>query len=165
MNTNLNQPHHKMRKLKDFSDGSKRQKAVLSAVSIGLGIFFWYLLTLIPSINTFLASPKQVIDELIIQINANSRYFKDIWASLQRVLSGFALAFIAIPVAFLMGWYPKLRSLIEPWIQFSDYSTNSFDTSCYFSDGSKKQKDYIIFIAAFLVMVLLFTAKKLKIVL
>jgi NitT/TauT family transport system permease protein len=156
MNTNLNQPHHKMRKLKDFSDGSKRQKAVLSAVSIGLGIFFWYLLTLIPSINTFLASPKQVIDELIIQINANSRYFKDIWASLQRVLSGFALAFIAsIPVAFLMGWYPKLRSLIEPWIQFfRTIPPIALIPLVILAMGLREaEKITIIFIAAFLVMV------------
>ena len=115
---NENEPI-KMRKLKDFSDGSKREKAVLSAVSIALGIVIWYLITLVPTINTFLASPKQVINELITQVNANGRYFKDIWASLQRVLVGFSVAFVAaIPVAFLMGWYPKFRALVEPWIQF-----------------------------------------------
>jgi NitT/TauT family transport system permease protein len=56
---------------------------------------------------------------VIAESMANGRYFKDISISLQRVLVGFGLAFIcSIPVAFLMGWYPTVRNLVEPWIQF-----------------------------------------------
>lgn len=40
-------------------------------------------------------------------------------ASLSRVLTGFAIAFVvAIPVAFLMAWYEPFRHVVEPWIQF-----------------------------------------------
>lgn len=157
--TNINQEEiqpKKMRKLKDFSDGSKRQKTILSVLSVALGILFWYIITLIPTINTFLASPKQVIDELIVQINANGRYFKDIWASLQRVLVGFSIAFvIAIPVAFLMGWYPKLRALVEPWIQFfRTIPPIALIPMVILAMGLTEAEKYtIIFIAAFLVMV------------
>lgn len=152
---NENEPI-KMRKLKDFSDGSKREKAVLSAVSIALGIVIWYLITLVPTINTFLASPKQVINELITQVNANGRYFKDIWASLQRVMVGFSVAFVAaIPVAFLMGWYPKFRALVEPWIQFfRTIPPIALIPLVILAMGLTETEKYtIIFIAAFLVMV------------
>ncbi|MDN6179018.1 MAG: ABC transporter permease, partial [Micrococcaceae bacterium] len=43
----------------------------------------------------------------------------DIAASLARVLSGFLLGvLLAIPVGFLMGWYPLFRSILEPYVQF-----------------------------------------------
>ena len=46
-------------------------------------------------------------------------FFDDIWASLQRVLSGYALGMLcAIPMGFLMGWYKTFRTLVEPWLQF-----------------------------------------------
>ena len=109
----------KMRKLKDFSDGNKKTRLILMTISIIGGFLLWYLITLIPTINTFLASPKQVWRAMLSEIAADGRYFKDITISLQRVLIGFGLAFVcSIPVAFLMGWYPKVRNLVEPWIQF-----------------------------------------------
>ena len=146
----------KMRKLKDFSDGSKRQKMIMSSVSVALGILLWYLITLVPTINTFLASPKQVYNELLVQINANNRYFKDIFASLQRVLVGFSMGFlVSIPVAFLMGWYPKVRALIEPWIQFfRTIPPIALIPLVILAMGlTEASKNTIIFIAAFLVMV------------
>lgn len=40
-------------------------------------------------------------------------------ASLKRVLIGYVLGVVlAIPVGFVMGWYPVVRRLIEPWLQF-----------------------------------------------
>ncbi|MEU8353167.1 ABC transporter permease [Streptomyces sp. NPDC048845] len=45
--------------------------------------------------------------------------FDDALASLRRVFTGFALGVVlAVPVGFLMGWYPVARGLIEPYIQF-----------------------------------------------
>lgn len=109
----------KIRRLRDFSDGSRRRKALLTVVSLAGGAALWYLLTRIPSINTFLAGPREVLGALIAESKADGRYFKDISISLQRVLIGFGLAFLcAIPVGFLMGWYPVVRALVEPWIQF-----------------------------------------------
>ncbi|MFJ2089447.1 ABC transporter permease [Streptomyces sp. NPDC087901] len=50
---------------------------------------------------------------------ADGTLFEDAGASLKRVLLGYVLGVaLAIPVGFLMGWYPVVRRLIEPWLQF-----------------------------------------------
>lgn len=146
----------KVRKLKDFGEGSKKTKTVLSVISIFAGILIWYLLTLVPSINTFLASPPQVYKEFQLQMDADNRFIKDIVASLRRVFTGFSLGFLAaIPVAFLMGWYPKFRVLVEPWIQFlRTIPPIALIPLVILAMGlTESQKSTIIFIAAFLVMV------------
>lgn len=150
------QTKKKARKLKDFSDGPKRVRYVLMTGSIIGGILLWYLITMIPSINTFLASPKQVIAALISESQANGRYFKDISISLQRVLIGFGLAFIcSIPIAFLMGWYPKVRNIVEPWIQFlRTIPPIALIPLVILAMGLGEAPKYtIIFVSAFLVMV------------
>jgi NitT/TauT family transport system permease protein len=144
------------RKLKDFGDGSRRTRVLLNVGSILFGCLLWYLITLIPSINTFLASPKQVYAAMLSESAANGRYFKDISISLQRILIGFALAFVcSIPVAFLMGWYPKVRSIVEPWIQFfRTIPPIALIPLVILAMGLGESPKYtIIFIAAFLVMV------------
>ena len=146
----------KPRKLKDFSDGKKSVRLALNIASIVGGILAWYLITLVPTINTFLASPRQVYAALLSESAANWRFFKDIWISLQRVLIGFGLAFIAsIPVAFLMGWYPKVRSVVEPWIQFMrTIPPIALIPLVILAMGLGEPPKYtIIFVAAFLVMV------------
>ncbi len=146
----------KTRKLKDFSDGPKRVRYIMMTGSIIGGILLWFLITLIPSINTFLASPKQVFAALISESQANGRYFKDITISLQRVLIGFGLAFIcSIPIAFLMGWYPKVRNVVEPWIQFlRTIPPIALIPLVILAMGLGEAPKYtIIFVAAFLVMV------------
>lgn len=43
----------------------------------------------------------------------------DMLASLRRVLAGFALGTVAaVLLGFLMGWYPLVRALCEPYVQF-----------------------------------------------
>ncbi|MCL2586430.1 MAG: ABC transporter permease, partial [Streptosporangiales bacterium] len=43
----------------------------------------------------------------------------DLGASLRRVLTGYVIGTaLAVPVGFAMGWYPVVRRLIEPWLQF-----------------------------------------------
>ncbi len=146
----------KKRKLKDFSDGDPQIRFTLMVISIIGGFLLWFLITLIPTINTFLASPKQVWAALLSESAANGRYFKDISISLQRVLIGFGLAFVAsIPIAFLMGWYPKVRNLIEPWIQFfRTIPPIALIPLVILAMGLGEPPKYtIIFVAAFLVMV------------
>ncbi len=145
----------KMRKLKDFSDGNPTTRNILNVSSIFVGVLVWFLITLIPSINTFLASPQQVISALGQEVQAG-RYFKDIWASLQRVLVGFIVALAcAIPVSFLMGWYPKVRALIDPWIQFfRTIPPIALIPLVILAMGLSEMAKYtIIFIAVFLVSV------------
>lgn len=144
------------RKLKDFSDGNDKIKLLLMVCSIIGGALGWYFITLVPSINTFLASPAQVFRALISESSADGRYFKDITISLQRVLIGFGLAFItSVPVAFLMGWYPKVRNVIEPWIQFfRTIPPIALIPLVILAMGLGEPPKYaIIFVAAFLVMV------------
>lgn len=111
--------NNKMRKLKDFSDSNISTKRKLNIISIIVGLFIWFMLTRVENINVFLASPEQVFAAMLSEVNANGRYFKDIAISIQRVLIGYGVAFlVAIPVAFLMGWYPTCRNLLDPWIKF-----------------------------------------------
>jgi len=146
----------KMRKLKDFGDGSMKRRVILTFVSLIAGFALWYAITLIPSIKTFLASPEQVLRAMISESNANGRYFRDISISLQRVLTGYFIAFLcAIPVAFLMGWYPIVRNLVEPWIQFiRTIPPIALIPLVILALGLGETSKYtIIFIAAFMVMV------------
>lgn len=53
------------------------------------------------------------------ELITNGTLFEDAGASLKRVLIGYVLGVaLAIPVGFVMGWYPVVRRLIEPWLQF-----------------------------------------------
>ena len=143
-------------KLKDFSDGSRKSSMIITTASILGGLLIWFLITLIPSINTFLASPAEVFVALQSEVAAEGRYFKDLGLSLQRVMVGFSLAFCcAIPISFLMGWYPKFRKAVEPWIQFfRTIPPIALIPLVVIAMGlGEKPKYTIIFIAAFLVMV------------
>ena len=151
-----NPEKRKIRKLKDFSDGPVRRRILLTLLSLVAGFFLWYLFTLIPSIKTFLASPDQVLDALISESSANGRYFQDIYTSLRRVLTGYFLAFMcAVPVAFLMGWYPIIRNLVEPWIQFvRTIPPIALIPLVILALGLGESAKYtIIFVASFMVMV------------
>jgi sulfonate transport system permease protein len=146
----------KPRKLKDFGDGRQSVRLALNVGSIIGGFLLWYAITRIPTINTFLASPRQVYASLLSESAANGRFFKDISISLQRVLIGFGLAFVcSIPIAFLMGWYPKVRSVVEPWIQFfRTIPPIALIPLVILAMGLGEAPKYtIIFVAAFLVMV------------
>lgn len=112
-------PRISMRKLKDFSDGNKTVHTILLVSSIVLGILAWYLITkFFEKPAVFLSTPEAVV-KVTIQRIKQGYYFGDVWASLKRVLIGYALGLgCAIPFGFLMGWYRIVRSLSEAWIQF-----------------------------------------------
>ncbi|MEU1369812.1 ABC transporter permease [Streptomyces sp. NPDC005803] len=97
--------------------GTGRLTAVLLALaSAALGLLSWVALAH-SGIDGF-PGPVSVgrrAGELI----ADGTLFEDAGASLKRVLTGYVLGvLLAIPVGFLMGWYPVVRRLIEPWLQF-----------------------------------------------
>ena len=147
-------PKVKARKLKDFSDGTRATRITLNVVSVVCAVILWLVLSSSSSLNTFLASPAQVWEALQEEIASNGRYFKDLSISLQRVMIGFGTGFIcAIPVAFLMGWYPKVRNLLEPWIQFlRTIPPLAMIPLVILAAGlTEKAKYIIIFIASFLV--------------
>ncbi len=89
---------------------------LISVLSIIGGIVIWWLLSLANAAT--LPSPLQVVEQYGILLS-DGTLLNDIFASLKRVLTGFALgAGLAIPLGFLMGWYPTVRAIIEPWTQF-----------------------------------------------
>lgn len=97
--------------------GTGRLTAVLLGLaSAALGLLAWVILAN-SGIEGFpgpLAVARRA-GELI----ADGTLFTDAGASLKRVLIGYVLGVVlAIPVGFLMGWYPVVRRLIEPWLQF-----------------------------------------------
>ncbi len=145
----------KRKKMKDFSDGDVKTKRTLNIASVIGGLLLWFLITRIETINTFLASPEQVVKAMMDEIAADGRYFKDIFASLQRVLIGFGIAFVcAIPTSFLMGWYPKFRGLIDPWIKFfKTIPPIALVPLVVLAMGLTENAKYtIIFVTSFLVM-------------
>ncbi|MEU1346740.1 ABC transporter permease [Streptomyces sp. NPDC005775] len=89
---------------------------LLALASAALGLLVWVVLAN-SGIEGF-PGPVSVArraGELI----ADGTLFEDAGASLKRVLIGYVLGVVlAIPVGFLMGWYPVVRRLIEPWLQF-----------------------------------------------
>ena len=108
----------KMRKLKDFSDTSGKRFKLLLTCGILLGPIVWFLVTRFEKPALFLSTPEAVWAVTLQRIR-DGYFFDDIWASLQRVLSGYALGMLcAIPMGSLMGWYKTFRTLVEPWLQF-----------------------------------------------
>ncbi|HTM78746.1 MAG TPA: hypothetical protein VL133_14095, partial [Devosia sp.] len=84
--------------------------------SSGLALLVWVLLAN-SSIRGF-PGPVPVAAEAWKTL-LNGTLMADLWASLQRVLSGYAIGVIlAVPVGFALGWYPIARSLFLPWLQF-----------------------------------------------
>ncbi|WP_085830942.1 ABC transporter permease [Collinsella vaginalis] len=101
-------------------------------------------------------APPQAVWEALISKAESGILLQHVWASLSRVLIGFGLAFVAsIPVAFLMAWYDPFRHVVEPWIQFIRNIpplAYVFLLIAWLGIG-QQSKIAVIFIAAFLVMV------------
>lgn len=102
------------------------------------------------------ANPAQVWSAFLAKLTDGS-LLPHVGASLSRVLIGFGLAFVvSIPVAFLMAWYDPFRHVVEPWIQF----IRNIPPLAYvfllvaFLGVGQESKITVIFIAAFLVMVI-----------
>lgn len=88
----------------------------LNLVALVIGLAGWALLSSLKVAD--LPGPLPVAQragELI----ADGTLAGDAVASLRRVFLGFALGTaLAVPIGFLMGWYPTARGLMEPYVQF-----------------------------------------------
>ena len=119
------------------------------AVAIAIWLFAAYTWPLV------FATPQAVVDAFISKA-ASGVLWGHVWASLSRVLSGFAIAFVvSIPVAFLMAGYDPFRHIIEPWIQFIRNIpplAYVFLLIAWLGIGNES-KVAVIFIASFLVQV------------
>lgn len=129
---------------------------VIVIISLCIGIVIWFLLSRIKAIGVILVGPETIIRTGFEELTAG-RLLEHIYISLFRVLTGFALAFIvALPVAFLMGWYKIIRSIIEPWIQFfRTIPPIALIPLIIVAQGiGENAKITVIFICSFLVMVI-----------
>lgn len=153
----------KVRKLKDFSDGSATAKTLKNVGSLVLGIIIWWILSTLPGIGIILAGPQDIIKDALPELlndGATGEFeayllLKHVRWSSQRVVLGWLIAFLsAIPVAFLMGWYRTVRDLLDPWIQFlrTIPPIALIPLIILLMGTGEKAKITVIFLTSFLVM-------------
>ncbi|MFD5746121.1 ABC transporter permease [Streptomyces sp. NPDC127033] len=98
-------------------DRSRRRPLVLNTVALLAGVLVWAAVAapgLVENLPTPLAVARRAGD-----MAADGTLAADTLASLRRVFLGYALGVIAaVPVGFLMGWYPVVRAVVEPYVQF-----------------------------------------------
>ncbi len=88
----------------------------LNIVSVVLGLAAWAAITSGGLVG--LPGPWEVGVRAIESLRSG-QLEADMAASLARVLTGFVMGVaLAVPIGFLMGWYPAARGLIEPYVQF-----------------------------------------------
>ncbi|MET4901208.1 ABC transporter permease [Paenarthrobacter sp. CC6] len=89
---------------------------LISVLSVVCGIGLWALASATGAV--VIPGPRAVLDKAV-ELVSTGVLPSDLGASLARVLTGFVLGTIlAIPVGFLMGWYPLIRAAAEPYVQF-----------------------------------------------
>lgn len=141
-------------RLKKSSFWSKIPNGVWLLISLAVAIIIWLLAAY--KWPTIFATPGMVLSALADKASSGILW-EHIWASLSRVLTGFAIAFVvSIPVAFLMAWYDPFRHVVEPWIQFiRNIPPLAYVFLIIAALGvGQVSKVTVIFIAAFLVMVI-----------
>ena len=78
----------------------------------------WYAVRLSGLINPSLVPAPHAVFARFLEL-MQGRLPMDIWMSTQRVFVGVALGVaLAVPAGFSLGWYPGLRSFIDPVINF-----------------------------------------------
>lgn len=140
---------------KFFKSINKIDNNVWKLISFLLALLAWQLISMSEAGGVIFASPIEVIEALIKQVQ-KGKIWIHIGKSLFRVLGGFSFGLIvAIPVAFLMGWYRVVRNIIEPWIQFiRTIPPIAYIPLVIVGAGiGESSKIIVIFIASFLVMV------------
>lgn len=90
---------------------------ILNVVAVVAGLAVWAVVAALGWVEN-LPTPAAVAEKAGTMIS-DGTLADDVLASLRRVLFGYALGVLAaVPVGFLMGWYPTVRALVEPYIQF-----------------------------------------------
>lgn len=88
----------------------------LGTASAALGLLVWVAIAA-GGVDNF-PGPVSVARRAA-ELLGDGTLLQDAGASLRRVLTGYVLGVaLAVPAGFVMGWYPMVRKLIEPWLQF-----------------------------------------------
>jgi taurine transport system permease protein len=96
---------------------------LLTITTVTVLLVAWFVLTHLKLVNPlFLPTPEAVWDAFIKTMTVGyqgSLLYQHIFASLQRVLIGWALAcVVGIPLGFLMGLSTKVKAVFDPIIEF-----------------------------------------------
>ncbi|RAV10809.1 ABC transporter permease [Paenibacillus contaminans] len=135
---------------------NKSTAQLLTIASFVIGIAVWFAIAKIPAVGAILTDPVTIVKSFWTELTSG-RLWQNIYVSLFRVLGGFGLGLAAaIPIAFLMGWYNPIRSIIEPWIQFfRTIPPIALIPLVIVAQGvGESAKITVIFVSTFLVMVI-----------
>ncbi|MEV4965303.1 ABC transporter permease [Streptomyces sp. NPDC024062] len=144
--------------VRDGAEGTRapRQRGVrvppvalnLIALVAGLGLWAW-----LASVGVQALPGPVAVAGRAGELIADGTLADDALASLRRVLTGFALGtLLAVPVGFLMGWYPVARGLLEPYVQFfrTVPPLATIPLAIVLLGIGEVPKVFVIFLAAFL---------------
>jgi NitT/TauT family transport system permease protein len=82
-------------------------------------LLLWYAIAYSGLINPALVPTPQAVALRAWELLSQGRLPRDIWMSTQRVFIGVACGItLAVPVGFMLGWYPGVRRFIDPLINF-----------------------------------------------
>lgn len=134
-----------------------RMSYVYTGISVLAALALWFVISYpgFKSAKVF-APPGKVLEAFWTRAESG-QIWSHIGASVYRVIVGFLLAFVAaIPIAFLMGWYKPFREIVQPWLRFIRcIPPLAFIPLVIVGAGvGESAKIIVIFIAAFLVMVI-----------
>jgi NitT/TauT family transport system permease protein len=94
---------------------SRRARGVLMTLSLLLPFLVWWALTAMALVSPKILPPLGDTLAAGWRMAASGDLFTDLWASTERVLSGFGLAvLVSVPIGMLMGTFLAAEALFEP---------------------------------------------------
>lgn len=91
---------------------------VLYVISLASFLYLWDLISILQVFGDFMPRPIEVVERLAIMMVdplAGRTLLGHLWASLQRVLIGFAIAVVVgVPLGLAMGLNPYVNALVKP---------------------------------------------------
>src|SRR3954465_15340043 len=82
-------------------------------------ILLWYAIAYSGFVNPALIPTPHAVAVQFWQQLTQARLPRDILMSTQRVVIGVVLGTtVAVPIGFALGWYPRVRTFIDPLINF-----------------------------------------------
>ena len=82
-------------------------------------LLLWYAIAYCGLVNPALVPTPHAVALRAWELLSQDRLPRDIWMSTQRVFIGVACGItLAVPVGFVLGWYPGVRRFIDPLINF-----------------------------------------------
>ncbi|MCC7417490.1 MAG: ABC transporter permease [Acidobacteria bacterium] len=103
----------------------ERSKLAMAALGVGpylvsfAALFLTWHLVAVYGVQSVLFPPPTTVFAKAGVLIANGTLFDNIWASLQRIATGFFLgSALGIPIGLTIGSFRFARKLIEPWTEF-----------------------------------------------